>query len=107
MCFSGTGISQVRMKTNGYENQRQTAIKNDLLVPKGLDTKIIRKLLIKFERTGSVIGDLVGNVDLSQTITSPKNNATFSGILHQNPRKSMRTIASDTCLKHFIKHKVF
>ncbi|GBM11000.1 hypothetical protein AVEN_1335-1 [Araneus ventricosus] len=44
-------------------------------VPKGPDAKTIRKLFAKFERTGSVDDNRVGNVGLRQTVVAPENVA--------------------------------
>ncbi|GBM96085.1 hypothetical protein AVEN_237453-1 [Araneus ventricosus] len=40
--------------------------------PKGPDAKIIRKLFAKFERTGSMDDNRVGNVGLRQTVVTPE-----------------------------------
>ncbi|GBL89446.1 hypothetical protein AVEN_87796-1 [Araneus ventricosus] len=69
-------------------------------VPKGLDAPTIRKLFAKFERTGSVDDNRVGNVGSRQTVDTPENVAKVSGIVQQNPRNTVRTIASETGLKH-------
>ncbi|GBN93261.1 hypothetical protein AVEN_80066-1 [Araneus ventricosus] len=67
--------------------------------PKGPDAKTIRKLFAKFERTGSVNDNRVGNVGLRQTVVTCENVAKVSGIVQQNPRNTVRRIASETGLK--------
>ncbi|GFY36400.1 DUF4817 domain-containing protein [Trichonephila clavipes] len=42
-------------------------------VLKGPDAKTIRTLFAKFQRTGSVTDDLVGNVGRKQTAVTPQN----------------------------------
>ncbi|GBM37393.1 hypothetical protein AVEN_28345-1 [Araneus ventricosus] len=61
--------------------------------------KTIRKLFVKFERTGSVDDNRVGNVGPRQTVVTPENVAKISGIVQQNPRNTVRRIASETGLK--------
>ncbi|GBM19052.1 hypothetical protein AVEN_172514-1 [Araneus ventricosus] len=60
----------------------------------------------KFQRTGSVTDDLVGNVGRQQTAVTPENVATVSGIIQQNPMSSVRRIASETGLKHSSTQKI-
>ncbi|GFV10512.1 uncharacterized protein TNCV_4409931 [Trichonephila clavipes] len=64
-------------------------------VPKGPDAKTIRTLFAKFQRTGCVTDDLVGNVGRKQTAVTPQNVATVSGIIQQNPMSSVRRTASE------------
>ncbi|GBN30755.1 hypothetical protein AVEN_126500-1 [Araneus ventricosus] len=59
----------------------------------------VRLPFAKFQRTGSVTDDLVGNVGRQQTAVTPENVATVSGIIQQNPMSSVRRIASETGLK--------
>ncbi|GBL96723.1 hypothetical protein AVEN_111859-1 [Araneus ventricosus] len=68
-------------------------------VPKGPDAKTIRNLFAKFERTGSVGDNLVGNVEPRQTVVTPENVSKVPGIVQQNPRNTVRRIASETGLK--------
>ncbi|GBL79126.1 hypothetical protein AVEN_92377-1 [Araneus ventricosus] len=75
-------------------------------VPKGPDAKTIRMLFAKFQRTGSVTDDLVGNVGRQQTAVTPENVATVSGIIQQNPMSSVRRIASETGLKRSSTQKI-
>ncbi|GBO07359.1 hypothetical protein AVEN_34532-1 [Araneus ventricosus] len=75
-------------------------------VPKGPDAKTIRTLFAKFQRTGSVTDDLVGNVGRQQTAVTPENVATVSGIIQQNPMSSVRRIASETGLKRSSTQKI-
>ncbi|GFW12757.1 uncharacterized protein TNCV_3884671 [Trichonephila clavipes] len=67
-------------------------------VPKGSDGKTIRTLFAKFQRTGSVTYDLVGNVGRTQTAVTPQNVATVSGIIQQNPMSFVRRTASEADL---------
>ncbi|GBO06221.1 hypothetical protein AVEN_245154-1 [Araneus ventricosus] len=53
------------------------------------------RLFSKFEQTGSVDDNRVGNVGPSQT----ENVAKVYGIVQQNPRNTVRRIASETGLK--------
>ncbi|GBL79685.1 hypothetical protein AVEN_18220-1 [Araneus ventricosus] len=46
-------------------------------VPKGPDAKTIRTLFAKFQRTGSVTDDLVGNVGRQQTAVTPEMSPQF------------------------------
>ncbi|GBM05868.1 hypothetical protein AVEN_11801-1 [Araneus ventricosus] len=75
-------------------------------VPKGPDAKTILTLFAKFQRTGSVTDDLVGNVGRQQTAVTPENVATVSGIIQQNPMSSVRKIASETSLKRSSTQKI-
>ncbi|GBM80833.1 hypothetical protein AVEN_219580-1 [Araneus ventricosus] len=75
-------------------------------VPNGHDAKTIRKLFAKFERTGSVDDNRVGNVGPKQTVVTPENVAQVSGIVQQNPRNTVRRIASETGLKRSITQKI-
>ncbi|GBM34998.1 hypothetical protein AVEN_240360-1 [Araneus ventricosus] len=68
-------------------------------VPKGPDAKPIRKLFAKFERTGSVDDNRVGNVGPRQTVVTSENVVKVSEIVQQNPRNTVRRIASETGLK--------
>ncbi|GBN93228.1 hypothetical protein AVEN_265257-1 [Araneus ventricosus] len=68
-------------------------------VPKGADATTIRKLFAKFELTGSVDDNRVGNVGPRQTVATPENVAQVSGIVLQNPRNTVRRLASETGLK--------
>ncbi|GBO21570.1 hypothetical protein AVEN_148390-1 [Araneus ventricosus] len=63
-------------------------------VSKGPDAKTIRKLLAKFERTGSVDDNRVGNVGPRQTVITPENVAKVSGIVPQN-RKNTRILSEE------------
>ncbi|GBM00765.1 hypothetical protein AVEN_150926-1 [Araneus ventricosus] len=58
-------------------------------VPKGPDAKTIRKLFAKFERTGSVDDNRVGNVGPRQIAVTPENIAKVSGMVQQNPRNTV------------------
>ncbi|GBL79038.1 hypothetical protein AVEN_48989-1 [Araneus ventricosus] len=58
-------------------------------VPKGPDTKTIRRHFAKFERTGSVDDNRVGNVGLGQTVVTSENVAKVSVIVQQNPRNTV------------------
>lgn len=75
-------------------------------VPKGPDAKTIRTLFGKFQRTGSVTDDLVGNVGRKPTAVTPENVATVSGIIQRNPMSSVRRIASETGLKRSSTQKI-
>ncbi|GBN29079.1 hypothetical protein AVEN_201701-1 [Araneus ventricosus] len=75
-------------------------------VPKGPDPKTIRKLFSKFERTGSVDDKRVGNVRPRQTVVTPENVSKVSGIIQQNPRNTVRRIASETGLKRSSMQKI-
>ncbi|GFT00104.1 uncharacterized protein TNCV_1672401 [Trichonephila clavipes] len=75
-------------------------------VPKGPDAKTIRTLFAKFQRTGSVTDDLVGNVGRKQTAVTPQNVATVSGIIQQNPMSSVRRTASEVGLKRSSTQKI-
>ncbi|GBL88043.1 hypothetical protein AVEN_133702-1 [Araneus ventricosus] len=75
-------------------------------VPKGPDAKTIRKLFAKFERTDSVDDNRVGNVGPRQTVVTPENVAKVSGIVQQNPRNTVRRIASETGLKRTSTQKI-
>ncbi|GBO05546.1 hypothetical protein AVEN_3557-1 [Araneus ventricosus] len=68
-------------------------------VPKGADAKTIPKLFAKFERTVSVDDNPAGNVGPRQTVVTSKNVAKVSGVVEQNPRNTVRRIASETGLK--------
>ncbi|GBO21534.1 hypothetical protein AVEN_63099-1 [Araneus ventricosus] len=59
-------------------------------VPKGPDANTIRKIFSKFERTGSVDDNRVGNVGPRHTVVTPENVAKVSRIVQQNPRNSIR-----------------
>ncbi|GFT58855.1 DUF4817 domain-containing protein [Nephila pilipes] len=67
-------------------------------VPKGFDAKIIRKLFTKFELTGRVFDDRVGNVGPNQNEVTPENITT--GFWNCSA-KSIRRIALEIDLKHF------
>ncbi|GFX86700.1 uncharacterized protein TNCV_1408981 [Trichonephila clavipes] len=75
-------------------------------VPKGPEAKTIRSLFAKFQRTGSVTDDLVGNVGRKQTAVTPQNVATVSGIIQQNPMSSVRRTASEAGLKRSSTQKI-
>ncbi|GBO02514.1 hypothetical protein AVEN_269935-1 [Araneus ventricosus] len=75
-------------------------------VPKEPDAKTIRKIFAKFERTGSVDDNRVGNVGLRQTVVTSENVAKASGIVQQNPRNTVRRIASETGLKRSSTQKI-
>ncbi|GFX43507.1 nucleic-acid-binding protein from transposon X-element [Trichonephila clavipes] len=75
-------------------------------VPKGPDAKTIRTLFAKFQRTGSVTDNLVGNVGRKQTAVTPQNVATVSGIIQQNPMSSIRRTASEAGLKRSSTQKI-
>ncbi|GBM08148.1 hypothetical protein AVEN_214478-1 [Araneus ventricosus] len=75
-------------------------------VPKGPDAKTIRKLFAKFERTGSVDDNPVGNVGPRQTAVTPENVAKVSGIVQQNPKNTIRRIASEIGLKRSSTKKI-
>ncbi|GBM44771.1 hypothetical protein AVEN_164927-1 [Araneus ventricosus] len=68
--------------------------------------KNIRKLFAKFEQTGSVDDNRVGNVGPRETVVTPENVAKVSGIVQQNPRNTLRRIASVTGLKRSNKQKI-
>ncbi|GFX97873.1 uncharacterized protein TNCV_4905241 [Trichonephila clavipes] len=75
-------------------------------VSKGPDAKTIRTLFAKFQRTGSVTDDLVGNVGCKQTAVTPQNVATVSRIIQQSPTSSVRRTASEVGLKRSITEKI-
>ncbi|GBM56267.1 hypothetical protein AVEN_151945-1 [Araneus ventricosus] len=75
-------------------------------VPKGPDAKTIRKIFSKFERTGSVDDNRVGNVGLRQAVVAPENIVKVSGIVQQNPRNTVRKIESETGLKRSSTQKI-
>ncbi|GBO27634.1 hypothetical protein AVEN_88474-1 [Araneus ventricosus] len=75
-------------------------------VPKGPDAKTIRKLFAKFERTGSVDDNRVGNVGPRQIVVTPENVAKVSEIVQQNPRNTVRRIASGIGLKRSSTQKI-
>ncbi|GBM86135.1 hypothetical protein AVEN_75409-1 [Araneus ventricosus] len=75
-------------------------------VPKGPDAKTIRKIFSKFERAGSMDDNRVGNVGPRQTVVTPENVAKVSGIVQQNPRNTVRRIASETGLKRSSTQKI-
>lgn len=82
------------------------SFQNRFNVPVGPDAKTIRMLFAKFERTGSVDDDRKGNVGPRQTVVTPENAAKVSGIVQQNPRKSIRRIASEAGLKYTSTQKI-
>ncbi|GBN35795.1 hypothetical protein AVEN_51189-1, partial [Araneus ventricosus] len=63
-------------------------------VPKGPDAKTIRKLFSQLERTSSVDDNRVGSAGPRLTVVTSENVAEFSGIVQQNPRNTVRRIAS-------------
>ncbi|GBN13044.1 hypothetical protein AVEN_139403-1 [Araneus ventricosus] len=69
-------------------------------VPKGPDAKTNPKLFANFKWTGRMDDNRMGNVGPRQTIVTSENVAQVSGIVHQNPRTTVRRIASETGLKH-------
>ncbi|GBL99160.1 hypothetical protein AVEN_64148-1 [Araneus ventricosus] len=75
-------------------------------VPKRPNAKTIHKIFAKFERTGNVDDNRVGNVGPRQTVVTPENVAKVSGIVQQNPRKIVRRIASETGLKRSSTQKI-
>ncbi|GBM07331.1 hypothetical protein AVEN_198108-1 [Araneus ventricosus] len=75
-------------------------------VPKEPDAKTIRKLFAKFERTGSVDYNRVGNVGPRQTVVTSENVAKVSGIVQQNPRNTVRRIESEIGLKRSSTQKI-
>lgn len=75
-------------------------------VAKGPVAKTIRRLFAKFERTGSVADDLVGHVGSRPAVVTPENVATVSGIIQQQPRRSVRRIAAETGLKRSSTHTI-
>ncbi|GBN35678.1 hypothetical protein AVEN_121275-1 [Araneus ventricosus] len=75
-------------------------------VLKGPDAKTIRKLFAKFERRGSVDDNRVVNVGPRQTVVISENVAKVSGIVQQNPRNTIRRIASETGLKRSSTQKI-
>ncbi|GFW45079.1 uncharacterized protein TNCV_4513931 [Trichonephila clavipes] len=75
-------------------------------VPKEPDAKTIRTRFAKFQRTGSVTDDLVGNVGRKQTAVTPQNVATVSGIIQQKPMSSVRRITSMAGLKRSSTQKI-
>ncbi|GBN33111.1 hypothetical protein AVEN_91006-1 [Araneus ventricosus] len=58
------------------------------------------------ERTGSVDDNRVGNVGPRQTVVISENVAKVSGIVPQNPRNTVRRIASETGLKRSSTQKI-
>ncbi|GBL98188.1 hypothetical protein AVEN_268274-1 [Araneus ventricosus] len=50
--------------------------------------KPFARLFAKFERTGSVDDNRVGNVGPRKTVVTPENVAKVSGIVQQNPRNT-------------------
>ena len=93
--FLGSGISH----TNTVLWQDVAVFKIDSMFV-GPDVKTIRMLFVKFAPTGSVAVDRKGNVGPNQTVVNPENAAKVSGIVQQNPGKSIRWIASETSLKY-------
>ncbi|GBN58960.1 hypothetical protein AVEN_263602-1, partial [Araneus ventricosus] len=68
-------------------------------VPKGPDAKPFASFSSNSKRTGSVDDNRVGNVGPRQTVVTPENVAKVSVIVQQNPRNTVRRIASETGLK--------
>ncbi|GBN16286.1 hypothetical protein AVEN_66613-1 [Araneus ventricosus] len=75
-------------------------------VPKGPDAKNIFKPFAKFERTGSVDYNRVGNVGPRQTVVTSENVAKVYGIVQQIPRNTVLRIASETGLKRSSTQKI-
>ncbi|GBM67502.1 hypothetical protein AVEN_73649-1 [Araneus ventricosus] len=75
-------------------------------VPKGPDAKTIHKLFAKFERTGSVNDNRVGNVRPKRTGITPENVAKVSGFVQHNLRNTVRRNASETGLKRSSTQKI-
>ncbi|GBL75678.1 hypothetical protein AVEN_154989-1 [Araneus ventricosus] len=64
--------------------QRGAVFKNDLMFQKDPMQKPFARLFTKFERTGSVDDNRVGNVGPKQTVVTSENVAKVSGIVQQN-----------------------
>ncbi|KFM63937.1 hypothetical protein X975_24119, partial [Stegodyphus mimosarum] len=73
----------------------------------GPDEKTTCMLFVKFERTGSVAADRKENVGPRQTVVTPENAAKVSGIVQQNPQKSIQRTASETGLKYTSTQKYY
>lgn len=68
--------------------------------------KVIGKLFDKFERTGSVSDNRMGNAGRTKTVVSPRNVINVSEILQQNPKNRFQKIASETVLKYSSTQKI-
>ncbi|GBO27624.1 hypothetical protein AVEN_267443-1 [Araneus ventricosus] len=68
--------------------------------------KPFARLFAKFEWIGSVDDNRVGNVGPRQTVVTPENVAKVSGFVQQNPRNTVRRIASETGLKRSSTQKI-
>ena len=79
---------------------------NRFSVQLGPDAITIRKLFVKFERIDSKADDRKVNLGPRQIVVTPENAAKFSVIVHQNPKKRIRRIASATGLKYTSTQKI-
>ncbi|GBN68580.1 hypothetical protein AVEN_195974-1 [Araneus ventricosus] len=61
--------------------------------------KPLARVFAKFKRSGSVDDNRVGNVGPRRTVVTPENVVKVSGIFQQNPKNTVRRIASETGLK--------
>ncbi|GBM51646.1 hypothetical protein AVEN_43276-1 [Araneus ventricosus] len=82
------------------------SFQNRFNAPKGADAETIRKLFAKFAWIGRVDDNRVGNVGLRQTVVTPENVVRVSRIVQQNPRNTIRRIASETGLKRSSTQKI-
>lgn len=75
-------------------------------VKEGPSRHMVTNLIEKFERTGSVADDLVGNVGRPSTARTEENIASVKAAIDQSPRKSIRKIAAKTGIKPTNVHRI-
>ncbi|GBN81750.1 hypothetical protein AVEN_191942-1 [Araneus ventricosus] len=86
--------------------QQGAVFKNDLMFQKDPMQKPFARLFAKFERTGSVHDNRVGNVGPRQTVATFSEVTKVSGIIQQNPRNTASRIASETGFKRSSTQKI-
>lgn len=65
-------------------------------VQKGPAEKTIRELFKKFQQTGSVTDDLVGNVGPKHSVVTSTNATTIAAAIEKNPNKSVRKLSAES-----------
>ncbi|GBN01084.1 hypothetical protein AVEN_94205-1 [Araneus ventricosus] len=66
----------------------------------------IKALIKKFERTGNVSDDRVGNVGRPRSAVTESNADAIQQVILQQPRTSVRSVASRAALRRMITHRI-
>ncbi|GBN17497.1 hypothetical protein AVEN_204413-1 [Araneus ventricosus] len=85
------------IRTQSYDKRR--SFRKRFNVPNGPDAKPFASTSPNSNRQRSVDDNRVGNVEPMQTVVTSENVAKVSGFVQQNPRNTVRRIASETGLK--------